>query len=725
MAATTNDGNSSAQVESPPTPFRIMNFGVPGMVQASMPQLLGWAINGYAPLMLVLGLLAGARSYMYNILGLLEKHFTTELHVKHSTLSYDMLMAWVYSHGLNNLARSRLVRVDDSGPNMQSQCDGEENPIWFAPGDGSFFFRFQGTVLYYKSYTTTKAYHDEEHIIIKCIGRSGNVLKTFMEECRREYSRQNQNMTNIFEHRGEFWQKKATKRARALSSVIIPEQLKQVLVEDLKKFQDADNCAKHRERDIPYRRGYLLYGPPGTGKSSLTSAIAGQCGLDIFIIDIPCINDTQLKELFRKLPRRCIVLLEDIDAVGADRDEDGAEQQGQKHRLSPSGLLNAIDGVAAQQGRLLIMTTNHKEKLDPALIRPGRIDLNLELTYADAKATANLFEFMYKPVGGAAPLSKAESVAIERAAHEFAAIVPEHKFTVAEIMAHIRQNWESPEMAVKDGPEWVKKVLMEKEDRFDKNISSGTSPTAREAVEEKQRDCRRSEISPSSNPSISKKEIFSATKRKPASNRNKKKGWMVDEIEWLWVSQDTQVQNDIPRNKNRRNLPGAACSTPPPSPCEENHRDMAFEECFPCICRASPRLPVQGIGSFGWPFASTFPDSWRSDSMDDCRTDSSEGLSEGLFMVRPKRLPAGVSRTVSYESCPGLASASQTSFAQTDSFDSPASGSRATPGGRHDEETRRKVQEWRYWSDSMSVSIQDLLPIEDADDKLQGHGANN
>ena len=42
-----------------------MNFGVPGMVQAYMPQLLGWAINGYAPLMLVLGILAGARSYMY------------------------------------------------------------------------------------------------------------------------------------------------------------------------------------------------------------------------------------------------------------------------------------------------------------------------------------------------------------------------------------------------------------------------------------------------------------------------------------------------------------------------------------------------------------------------------------------------------------------------------------------------------------------------------------
>ncbi|KAM3551159.1 hypothetical protein MY1884_007858 [Beauveria asiatica] len=291
----------------------------PPGVQTAMPQLLGWAINGYAPLMLLLGVFAAARSYMHQTLALFEKHFTTELHVRPSDPPYDMLMAYVYSEGLNK--------------------------------------------------------------------------------------------TTFFEHRGDYWKRTAVNIPRSLSSVIITKDLKHKLVQDLNQYLDADNQAKYSEHRIPYRRGYLLYGPPGTGKSSLGSAIAGHCGLDIYIVDIPCVNDEQLKELFHKLPRKCIVLLEDIDAVGADRDEDGDEHKGRRHQLSLSGLLNALDGVAAQQGRLLIMTTNHKENLDPALIRPGRIDLNLELTYANSELTANLFEFMYKPVGDTVSLKNEVLVA--------------------------------------------------------------------------------------------------------------------------------------------------------------------------------------------------------------------------------------------------------------------------------------------------------------------------
>ncbi|KAJ3499416.1 hypothetical protein NLG97_g350 [Lecanicillium saksenae] len=623
MAATTNTSNSWAQAQ-PRNPPPMMPFGGFGAMNMAVPQLLGWAINGYAPLMLFLGVLAGARSYTYQILVLLEKYFTTELHVRPSDPPYDMLMSWVYSQGLDKSARSRIVRVDDSGTNTQSHGDDEEKPIWFAPWNGSFLFWFRGTPLSYRSYTTSTAFREEEHIIIKCLGRSGKILDVFIKECRQEYIRQNQNTTAVFEPCGGYWKRTAIDVPRPLSTVIIAEELKKQLVDDLEQYLDADNQAKYSEHRMPYRRGYLLYGPPGTGKSSLTAAIAGHCGLNIYIVDVPSVNDEQLRELFRRLPRKCIVLLEDIDAVGADRDEDGAEHKGQRHRLSKSGLLNALDGVAAQQGRLLIMTTNHREKLDPALIRPGRIDLHLELNYADSKLTANVFEFMYKPVGDAAPLSKAESVAIERAAREFAAIVPECKFSVAEIIAHIREHWESPAMAVKNSGKWVTQALREKEDRRNENITAGTagsaSPTAREAVE-------------------------------------------VEEPEWLW-----------------------------------------------------------GIGSFGWSFASTFPESWFTDGMEDCRTEASDESSEDLFTVPPKRLSAAMPRTISYESCPGLVSPSQTSLAQTDSFDSPTLRGRVISSGWHDEEIGRKVQEW---SDSMIGSVDELVPVKDNADDVETSPDNN
>jgi mitochondrial chaperone BCS1 len=141
----------------------------------------------------------------------------------------------------------------------------------------------------------------------------------------------------------------------------------------------------------------LLYGPPRTRKSSLSLSIAGCFGLDIYILSLSAINEASLKSLFAKLLSRCVILLEDIDAVSSNRSWDaGAEDSRQIATRSPSqggksgcgqvslsALLNVIDGVASQEGRVLIMTTNHITRLDKALIRPGRVDKKVELGLAD------------------------------------------------------------------------------------------------------------------------------------------------------------------------------------------------------------------------------------------------------------------------------------------------------------------------------------------------------
>ena len=125
-------------------------------------------------------------------------------------------------------------------------------------------------------------------------------------------------------------------------------------------------------------RGYLLHGPPGTGKSSLAWAVAGCFGLDIYVVSLvdPNLTEEELGFLFTTLPRRCVVLLEDIDSAGLKRqegeeatkanDESQAAKIGaeitkafesvqkktdkEKGGITLSGLLNAVDGVAAQEG---------------------------------------------------------------------------------------------------------------------------------------------------------------------------------------------------------------------------------------------------------------------------------------------------------------------------------------------------------------------------------------
>lgn len=188
----------------------------------------------------------------------------------------------------------------------------------------------------------------------------------------------------------------------------------------------------HRTAGIPFRRGYLLYGAPGSGKTSMIHSLAGELGLDVYVISLSRagLDDSGLAELIGDMPERCIALMEDIDAAfasagGLERRDlsstgpnpaAGSEQQAQAQnqpppppsstgprstasRITLSGLLNAIDGIGAHDGRLLYATTNKYEALDQALCRPGRMDLHVEFRLASRWQAGEMFRCFYLPGG--------------------------------------------------------------------------------------------------------------------------------------------------------------------------------------------------------------------------------------------------------------------------------------------------------------------------------------
>ncbi|CAI5460441.1 unnamed protein product [Closterium sp. Yama58-4] len=131
--------------------------------------------------------------------------------------------------------------------------------------------------------------------------------------------------------------------------------------------------------------------PPGCGKTSLIQAMAGELGLGVAVISLASsgMSDDSLHTALTNCDQCNLVVLEDIDAAfTATRSKaDGSCADS----LSFSGLLNALDGIAAQERRILVMTTNHIDRLDPALIRPGRIDFRLLLDRASSAQLARLF----------------------------------------------------------------------------------------------------------------------------------------------------------------------------------------------------------------------------------------------------------------------------------------------------------------------------------------------
>lgn len=185
------------------------------------------------------------------------------------------------------------------------------------------------------------------------------------------------------------------RRKRPLESVILDYGVKERIVSDVKDFLASGKW--YYDRGIPYRRGYLLHGPPGSGKSSFIQALAGELDYDIAILNLSerGLTDDRLNHLLTVIPSRTLVLLEDVDAAFSNRrvqtDADGYRGA----NVTFSGLLNALDGVASAEERVIFLTTNHVERLDEALVRPGRVDMTVRLGEASQFQVEQLWDRFY------------------------------------------------------------------------------------------------------------------------------------------------------------------------------------------------------------------------------------------------------------------------------------------------------------------------------------------
>ena len=181
----------------------------------------------------------------------------------------------------------------------------------------------------------------------------------------------------------------------------------------------------------------MIYGPPGTGKTSFLLALAGQLNFSICTLNLSSdeIDDERLISVLDSAPKNAMILLEDVDSIFVERSSVDQKQEGRK--VSFSGLLNAIDGVRSQEGRILFMTTNHIEKLDPALLRPGRADVHVKLDYATGTQIRRMFQRFY-------PEAQKETV------EEFVRMVPENKLSMAKLQGHFLRNKNTPLKAIEN-----------------------------------------------------------------------------------------------------------------------------------------------------------------------------------------------------------------------------------------------------------------------------------
>lgn len=181
---------------------------------------------------------------------------------------------------------------------------------------------------------------------------------------------------------------------RDFNNVFIPDNIVNEICESLDKFRNYKDW--YDEHNIPCHFGIMLYGAAGMGKSSIAQAIATYMHSNLFVLSGDCVM--ALPKAVRIINQHTtryrndynIILIEDVDcgisadnisnrlsnmyAYKSNNDDNIAD-----NHMGLASVLNVLDGIGAPNNVIFIFTTNHIEKLDPALIRPGRIDLSLEI----------------------------------------------------------------------------------------------------------------------------------------------------------------------------------------------------------------------------------------------------------------------------------------------------------------------------------------------------------
>jgi ATP-dependent 26S proteasome regulatory subunit len=202
------------------------------------------------------------------------------------------------------------------------------------------------------------------------------------------------------------WSHVAFQHPATFDTLAMDPKEKGPLLDDLQAFQNAKDY--YRKVGKAWKRGYLLYGPPGTGKSTMIAAMANFLDYDVYDLELTAVkNNTELRKLFIETKSRSIIVIEDIDCsvelTGKRKDKKSDDEDNDNHpspcllmdpekdegtKMTLSGVLNFIDGLWSACGdeRIIIFTTNNKDKLDPALIRRGRMDMHIEMSYCRFEA---------------------------------------------------------------------------------------------------------------------------------------------------------------------------------------------------------------------------------------------------------------------------------------------------------------------------------------------------
>jgi len=327
------------------------------------------------------------RAIPQKIIMALFERFSSTIMIQSNSPAFNWAEEWLLTKSFSKRARHLKV----------SQLSGDtDSHLAMVPGYGLHVF-FEHRRLTWISRMT-----EQKTVSLSSRGSEELIRISTLELGRKNADRIFTEIKNIAESKGSvplftcsqwgYWSLLFKKDARSMNTIFMPSEDRKRVLEHISWY--LNNKKWYTDHGTPYRTGILLYGPPGTGKSSLVHALASIFDLSVYLLNpVELESEAALRSAMASMRKGSILLIEDADSAIVSRPvavetksvtattADRVVPEPAPVRKGPtlSGVLNALDGIAAAEGRILVMTTNHIERLDPALIRDGRIDLRIHL----------------------------------------------------------------------------------------------------------------------------------------------------------------------------------------------------------------------------------------------------------------------------------------------------------------------------------------------------------
>jgi len=349
--------------------------------------------SGGLLLMIIGGLSVYLRAVPESIWGWIVSQTTMTITVTDE----DAAFVWVKEWFLEQEFLKRIRRVD-----LDTTLRGERIALIPAPGCHWFWYGgrpFQAW-FYRSEESRERSVRRIESLTFRTLGRKRVFLQNFVDDVVRCHTLRLGVQSYLYTY-NDGWDYVEGYAPRLLESVVLQPGIKEHLMQDVDNFRKSK--LRYSRLGIPYHRGYLLYGPPGTGKTSLVSALGAHFGMSIYVVNLTEFNDRSLMGAVNQVPANSVLLFEDIDCTKSSKARAAAdasnrpaprnekENAATQNGVTLSGLLNVLDGFYAPANVLFVMTTNHIEVLDEALLRPGRIDYKLYLGKASNRQKMELY----------------------------------------------------------------------------------------------------------------------------------------------------------------------------------------------------------------------------------------------------------------------------------------------------------------------------------------------